>query len=1164
MNNNAELFLVAAHRLPDEEVTKPGLLNKSGEFFFQRFQRTGNKRELENAITCYENAVILTSPDNPSFTTFLHNAAIALMKRHELTNDNSHIEAAISAFRVLCNLASTASETETNLPETLSPLGKLLSLRYARNGDSADLNEAIVVQRKVIQLTPDGDSAIPAMLNTLGDILIRRFELEGNLLDVDEAISLCEKVLEIAPDDRKETPQTLNILGGAFLRRFECTTEQDDINKAIVLRRRCVDLTHEFDSDMPGRLNNLGSAYVCRFQHLGNVDDLQHGIDILQRAVNLASIDDPDFLGMLNNLGGSFLRRFERTGSLSDADNAISLRKMAVDNMSEDHPDHPSKLNNLGNAFLRRFERTGSLADIDEAISAQQRAVSLLTDGHAHMSLMLTNLGCSYLSRYEQTEDLVDLHEAISVQRRGVQITPGDRIEKSGLFMKNNLANSLMRRFERTRDIQDIDEAIAYQRAIIDLCDDDHPDMPAWLNNLGNFLMHRSKLTGDVTDLDEAVRVQEKSVYIAPMSHSGISAWLSNLANSIVGRFLHQGGTSDIEDAISALERSLILAPQDDASISRWRINLGSAFMALFYQSEEVRDLQRAALQYQLAATHPTGSASVRLNGAIEWASSCQSYDISQALSAYRIAIELLPQVAWMGDTMGKRHLKLIDISNLTNTAVSMACESGDYMLAVEWLEQGRSIVWQQLNSLRTPLDDLSAVNSDLALELLSVSKALENATSRPLDEFSNSNTLHEKMAFQEQSKAHHHLAERWDDLLKRVREIEGFENFLRPLQFMNVLKAIPLGGTVIMINIDPRRCDALALQPSCTSPVHVGLDNFSYKQAQSLRQRLRSCLQSNGSRMRELRAGRLASEPSINTTMKDILSELWLYVAEPILRALKLSGDSPPRLWWCATGPLAFLPLHAAGRYGSAKNSMTATTVSGYVVSSYTPTISVLSRTHIPNIVGNFTGFLIVSQPNTPSLASIPNTTKEARVIEKQLISSNFQSITLEGENATVNNIMQQMEDCGWVHLACHAIQNDEDPIRSSFYLHDGQLELQHILKKSLSKADFAFLSACQTGKGDEKLSEEAVHLAAGMMHAGYRSIVATMWSISDEHAPLVAREFYSALLNKCDENQELIVPNSTNAAYALHQATIVLRNRLGDSETSLLSWVPYIHLGL
>ena len=42
------------------------------------------------------------------------------------------------------------------------------------------------------------------------------------------------------------------------------------------------------------------------------------------------------------------------------------------------------------------------------------------------------------------------------------------------------------------------------------------------------------------------------------------------------------------------------------------------------------------------------------------------------------------------------------------------------------------------------------------------------------------------------------------------------------------------------------------------------------------------------------------------------------------------------------------------------------------------------------------------------------------------------------------------------------------------------------------------AFLSACETAKGDSKTPDEAIHLAATLLFqlfAGFRGVVATMW---------------------------------------------------------------------
>lgn len=148
-------------------------------------------------------------------------------------------------------------------------------------------------------------------------------------------------------------------------------------------------------------------------------------------------------------------------------------------------------------------------------------------------------------------------------------------------------------------------------------------------------------------------------------------------------------------------------------------------------------------------------------------------------------------------------------------------------------------------------------------------------------------------------------------------------------------------------------------------------------------------------------------------------------------------------------------------------------------------------------------------------------------------------------------------METHSCIHLACHASQNTDTPLKSGFSLYDGTLELSAIIQKRLIGAELAFLSACQTSTGDEKLSEEAVHLAAGMLAAGYRGVVATMWSISDKYGPQIAEDFYTAVLGGGDGL------NGDCAAKALHDATQKLRRAIGDSESALLVWVPYVHFG-
>jgi CHAT domain-containing protein len=176
-----------------------------------------------------------------------------------------------------------------------------------------------------------------------------------------------------------------------------------------------------------------------------------------------------------------------------------------------------------------------------------------------------------------------------------------------------------------------------------------------------------------------------------------------------------------------------------------------------------------------------------------------------------------------------------------------------------------------------------------------------------------------------------------------------------------------------------------------------------------------------------------------------------------------------------------------------------------------------------------------------------------ELNIIKEQ--ATKFGVRLLRGPEALMDSVIQGMETHSWVHFACHGVQDTIEPIKSAFCLHDKRLELSTIITKSFPHADFAFLSACQTATGHEKLSEEAVHLAAGLMLAGYGTVIATTWSIKDKDAPLIAGHIYTELFSDT-------VPDSSRSAVALHHAVKLLRQQVGDSE--FLSWVPFIHVGV
>jgi CHAT domain-containing protein len=79
--------------------------------------------------------------------------------------------------------------------------------------------------------------------------------------------------------------------------------------------------------------------------------------------------------------------------------------------------------------------------------------------------------------------------------------------------------------------------------------------------------------------------------------------------------------------------------------------------------------------------------------------------------------------------------------------------------------------------------------------------------------------------------------------------------------------------------------------------------------------------------------------------------------------------------------------------------------------------------------------------------------------------------------------------------HIACHGTQDAVNALSSGYYLSDENLSVSCLMDLNLRDAFFAFLSACETAKGDEQQPDQTIHLAAAMLFVGFRSMVATMW---------------------------------------------------------------------
>ncbi|KEP45577.1 putative aromatic di-alanine and TPR containing protein [Rhizoctonia solani 123E] len=1045
INETIELQSQLVSLMPDHRSEKPSQLNNLAASYQSRFNRFGELTDIEMAINSLNNAISLLPVGHLGIPVCLNNLGSAYRSRYERLGGLEDLQKAAMHQE---QAVSLMPDTYEDKPSCFNNIGNTYQRRFEQMDDLEALQKAIFYKTQAVALTPDGHVKKPTFLSNLGSILKGRFERRGDLADIQNAIDYQHQAVGLTPDDDEGKPIWLNNLGISYQRRFERLGQVGDIENAIVCQTKALMITPEGHADRPAWMSNLGISYQYRHKVLGETEDITRSIDYQSQALSLCPENHHGRASILLNLGNSLYRRFVRFGRTLDMDKAIECLSTAISLLPIGHADRPIWLNNLGGFYNTRYDLFREQKDIQMATDSLVKSLSLVPDDHPRKPGILVNLGVLY--EFSSEPLLIDV--AINCFTRAVTDTP-DRDEAKSAYIQH-LGWSHHLRCNHFKDPEDLNEAIRHQTTAITLVSKTFAHKSNWLNDLGQSYQYRFDCKGDLEDLNKA------------MSH--YNAALSS--------------TSD-----------------DYAYRSSFHYNLACAYEARFASYGTREDLSAAISSYGQASRPSTSKLSTRTAflAARKWAKLAFLHNLPSAHEAYKIAMELVPRLLWLGSTIEQRYEELKTMGDLASEAASYAISIKSYDLALEWLEQGRSVVWNQILELCTPFDALSAIDENLARDLQSVGRSLEHAGSRQANMIS---LTGEMLDLKRDAQRHRELAFEWESLLDRVRKISGFEGFLLP-KVKEDLQGASRNGPVIVINVGETQGDALIIVPNSCEIAHVPLAELSRSKALSLRSQLHPLLQDKGLISREARGVKLF-DYNTRVMFESALATLWTNVVEPVFSYLgiivsSISSAELPHVTWCTTGELTGLPLHAAGLYDSDQPG-----TFDLVVSSYTPTLNALLVSfHKP--FETFSGILAVGQADTPGFPRISNTVAELAFIKErsQAISSAY--IQLDDNEATVEAVLMGMEYSSWVHFACHASQSGDSPADSSFHLCDGSLKLSTITQKSFTDRGLAFLSACQTATGTEDLPDEAVHLAAGLLMAGYPSVIATLWSVYDEDAP-------------------------------------------------------------
>ncbi len=143
-------------------------------------------------------------------------------------------------------------------------------------------------------------------------------------------------------------------------------------------------------------------------------------------------------------------------------------------------------------------------------------------------------------------------------------------------------------------------------------------------------------------------------------------------------------------------------------------------------------------------------------------------------------------------------------------------------------------------------------------------------------------------------------------------------------------------------------------------------------------------------------------------------------------------------------------------------------------------------------------------------------------------------------GADASPDAFAGDLRPWAVIHCAAHGFIDPADPRRSGLALSPGRygeafLSVADVLALDLD-TDLVVLSACETGRGQVRRGEGVQSVARAFLHAGARSVVASLWQVDDHETEETMQAFYRGYLQE-----------GRPAAAALREARLAVRRAPG-----------------
>ncbi len=470
-----------------------------------------------------------------------------------------------------------------------------------------------------------------------------------------------------------------------------------------------------------------------RYDLLEEAEDLHKAIWAQEMCIACTAADGENLDELYGSLLDSFGARWFLLKDEEDLERILSYAEKAITL----NPSNAHAQSILSVALGISYDHHHTLALVDRAILAMQSAVSYSMP-HNRME-MLTALAKCYHSRYYHVEDPSDASASIKCLDQAIEC--GKILSFSEHTMLNDCLVIL---FDRNDDVQCYERALTICETL--LADDSLPNSEQCEVRmmLGNTLLvsgYKGALAPVPCQLGKCIETVERVIKCSSPEHPRCRGYKPYyiLSNALKARFQDwyrlQIGTITVDEfeyAISISRKAVKLASEEKEGIKAECLFILSSLLLMYGQVfPSKQNYEQCILLFRQSSQLSSPTSGIRIMSALVEAGLCfYVEDQSSGIDAFTIAMKAVQHRTWLGLSVVQQH-RVISGSNtkiyqVGRQAALTAIRRGCSELALELVEQCRSIVWQRVLNLRVSMDALADVEPTLAHRLKEVSGILQ------------------------------------------------------------------------------------------------------------------------------------------------------------------------------------------------------------------------------------------------------------------------------------------------------------------------------------------------------------------------------------------------------------------------------------------------------